>query len=166
MTTSDLSGWVSGPTCDTKLARARQDGVFDVDLRARVDLGIDPVAALGRGLLLEHRHPDAVGPEFAVEDGDLDLHALVGRFGRRIPVGDDDPAERIGRDQREEVDGVERRPPQIGVHRHAGAGVVLLLGLGAEQAAWSEKASIFAVPAAQALVDLAVYIAARAVPAL
>src|SRR4029453_4891054 len=145
----------SGAAGDAKLARPRKDGVLDVDVGARIDLGIDPVAALGRGLLLEHRDPHAVGPQFAVEDGDLDLHALVGRLGRRVPVGDDDPAERIGRDQGDEVDGVERGPPQGGGPRHAGPGVAALLGLGAEQAAWSEQAALFALLAAQTLVDLA-----------
>ena len=37
----------SGAAGDTKLAGARQDGVLDVDVGARIDLGVDPVAALG-----------------------------------------------------------------------------------------------------------------------
>ncbi len=38
----------SGAAGDTKLAGARQDRVLDIDVGARVDLGVDPVAALGR----------------------------------------------------------------------------------------------------------------------
>ncbi len=87
------------------------------------------------------------------------LHALVGRLGRRVPVGDDDAAERIGRDQRDEIDGVERGPPQIGVHGDAAAVVFLAVGLGPEQAARPEQAAFLAVPPAQALVHVALALA-------
>src|SRR5829696_7500469 len=37
----------SGAASDAKLTRPRKDGVLDVDVGARIDLGVDPVAALG-----------------------------------------------------------------------------------------------------------------------
>src|SRR5260370_42626274 len=79
-------GWADCPSAalrDAQLPGPGEDGVLDVDVGARVDLGVDPVAALGAGLLLEHRDAHAIGPELAVENGDLDLHALVGRLFRR-----------------------------------------------------------------------------------
>src|SRR5262249_52854264 len=136
---------------DAQLAGPREDGVLDVDVGARIDLGVDPAAALGAGLLLEHRHANAVGPELTVEDGDLDLHAFVGRLGRGVPVGDDDAAKWIGRDQRNEIDGVERGTPQIGVHRHADpvAGLLFLV-LGAKEATRAEQAAGLLLAAADA----------------
>src|SRR5262249_18278231 len=72
--------WVrgSGPAGDAQLPGAGKDRVLDVDVGARVDLGVDPATTLGRRRLLEHRDPHAIGPKIAVEDGDLHLHALVG----------------------------------------------------------------------------------------
>ena len=45
----------------------------------------------------------------------MDLEPLVGEPGGLVPVGDDQAAERVGRGQRHEVDGLERTAPEIGV---------------------------------------------------
>src|SRR5215813_12289160 len=162
-----LSERGSGPAGDAQLPGAGKDRVLDVDIGARIDLGVDPAAALGRRRLLEHRDPHAVGPEIAVEDGDLHLHALVGRLGWRVPVGDDHAAEWIGRSQRNEIDGVERGPPQVGIHRHPRAVVLLLVvRLGAEQATGTKQAAFLATAAGQALIDVVLGLALGAVAAV
>ena len=63
-----------------------------------------------------------------------ELEALVGRLGRLVPVGDDQAAERVGRGQRHEVDGLERAAPQVGVDADArrAAAVLLLARTAAE----------------------------------
>src|SRR3546814_4589577 len=60
-----------------------------------------------------------LGPEIAAENVDVELEALVGRLRRRIPVGDDDAAEGVGRGQRHERHGVEGGAPQIGIDADA-----------------------------------------------
>ena len=58
------------------------------------------------------------------------LRRSFGAAGRLIPVGDDQPTERIGRGERHEVDRVERAAPEIGVDPDpaaaAGVGIVPL----------------------------------------
>ena len=61
-----------------QLARPRQDGVLEVGRGRGRDRRIDPAGALVD--LLEDRDAQAVGPQLAVEDVDLDLEALVGRL--------------------------------------------------------------------------------------
>ena len=47
---------------NAQLAGAGQDGVFDLGVGPRVDLGVNPGAASGRGLLLEDSDANAIGP--------------------------------------------------------------------------------------------------------
>src|SRR6185437_3569724 len=90
----------------TNLARPGEDGVFEIDRRVLIDRRVDPVAfTVAR--LAEDAATHAVGAQLAVEDEDVDLKALVRRLRRAEPVGDDDAAERIGRSQRHERNGVE-----------------------------------------------------------
>src|SRR5690606_9252571 len=96
-----LWGRLSGgkrPAClvpdraETKLTRARQDRVFDLNLRIRIDGRIAPGPV--RLLLTEDRDVERIGPETRVEDIDRRLEALVRRRRIGIPISDDDAAER------------------------------------------------------------------------
>ena len=75
--------------------------------------------------LAEHHDLQAVGAQVAVQDVDRDLQPLI--RGCRAPTYHSvmiDAAERIGRGQRHEGQGVERGVPEIGIHpqRAAAAG--------------------------------------------
>src|SRR5262249_52943717 len=76
---------IRGLRADAQLACPHQDCILEIGLRRLVDRLIDP-AARGRLALAEHSRPHAVGAELAVENEDIDLEALVGRFRRREPV--------------------------------------------------------------------------------
>ena len=62
--------------------------------------------------LVEHADVEAVGAQPRVEDVDGGLEPLVGLLGVHIPVGDDHPAEGVGRGQRHEGQGVQRGAAQ------------------------------------------------------
>src|SRR5271167_2225313 len=59
-----------------------------------------------RLLLMEYRHPHGVRPQLAAENINIELEALLGYLGWRIPVRNDDTAERIRRHKRHERHGV------------------------------------------------------------
>src|SRR3546814_19744142 len=65
--------------------------------------------------LAEDADAQAIGAQGTIKDVDRHLEAFVRGLLRRIPVGDDDAAEGIGRSQRHEGDGVQRGAPQIAV---------------------------------------------------
>src|SRR3546814_10162688 len=82
------------------LARALQDGVFDIDR------GVCGRRLVGPALvvmdLAEDADAQAIGAQGTIKDVDRHLEAFVRGLLRRIPVGDDDAADGIGRSQRSE----------------------------------------------------------------
>src|SRR5690242_8814441 len=110
------------------LAGAGQDRILDLAAHVVGHARVLPRAALLR--LFEDLDLHRVGAELLVEDEDIELVALAGRFGRRVPVGQDDAAERIGAGQRHERDRIERGAPQEAID--ADAGIVLLVLAGTE----------------------------------
>ena len=92
---------------------AGENGVFQFVRRIGAGLGVAPAIAVAG--LAEHHDFEAVGPQRAVGDIDRDFQPLIRSAGGDIPVGNDDPAERIGRYQRHEGHCVERGVPEIGI---------------------------------------------------
>src|SRR5690606_34765488 len=81
--------------------------------------GIDPSIAVPH--LAEDRGAYAIGPQITAQDQQVDLEALVGRFRGGVPIRDDHAAEGIGRSERQEVQSIERRSPEIGIDPYSGA---------------------------------------------
>ena len=67
--------------------------------------------------LLGGRDADCVGAQIRVEHSDSELDPLSRHLWVAVPVGDDHPAARVGLEQRREGNGIDRRPPQIGIDR-------------------------------------------------
>src|SRR5208282_3798972 len=112
----------------THLPRAREDGVLEIGGGVLVHVGVDPAAGLVVALLAEHAGLHAVGAQFAAEDEDVDLEALVGRGGRAVPIGDDDAAKGIGRGQGHEGNRVERGVPEEGIDADARSAAAVVAG--------------------------------------
>src|SRR5262249_61260173 len=123
------------------LAGTRQDRILQIGCSVRSDLGVDP-AGCTVTLLAKYGRPEAISSQRAAKDVDVHLEALVRRLRRRVPIGDDDAAEWIGRNQRHERHGVERSPPQEAVDPDAARarrfGVAWLLGSTDRQTARAE----------------------------
>src|SRR3546814_1195207 len=113
MRISDGRSDVCSSDLDADLPGAGQDRVFEVRAERRLDRRVDPLSG-GGAVLAEHVGPDAVGAQRPVEDVHRDLEPFAARLRRYVPVGDDHAAERVGRGQRHEGQGVERGAPQEG----------------------------------------------------
>src|SRR3546814_2454603 len=88
--------------------------------------------------------------EVAAKDVDVDLEALVGRLRWRIPVGDDDAAEGVGRGERHEGHRIQRGAPQIGIDADAavaaaGVGALVVFAAEGEAVVAEDRAARFLV---------------------
>src|SRR4051794_21936497 len=115
---------------DPQLAGLGRDLVLERGRGLRVHRRVGPAAAPAG--LAEDRDLDGVGPQRAIHDQHVDLQTLVRALGRLVPVGDDQPAERVGRGERHEVQRLERAAPEVGVDADpaaaaVGAGLLALL---------------------------------------
>src|SRR5258708_28658138 len=123
---------------DAKLAGAGEDGVLELGRGFDVDRRIGPLIAVVQALA-EHARPDAVRPELLIQYEHIDLEPLIRAFRRRIPVGDDDPAQGIRRGQRHEGHRIEGGAPEIAVDRDRAAGLLLAADIQREQPARAER---------------------------
>ena len=103
---------------DSHLPCPRQDGVLQVRACIGADFGVEPnptrIAAL-----TEHRNPQAVGSQFAIQNIDIYLETLASGLRRTVPVREDDAAEGVGVRQRHEGNRIECRAPQERIHAHS-----------------------------------------------
>jgi hypothetical protein len=106
--------------------RPGQNLVFDIGRRGRVHRRIHPLPAIP--YLAEDRNPHAIGAQLPPQNIGGRLEPLAIRGRRRVPIGDDHPAIRIGGGQRHEAERVQRAAPQIGIHAQRHPGFLLLVG--------------------------------------
>src|ERR1700749_685714 len=83
------------------LTCAGKDRVFEIGAGRLSDRRGDPLA-VWCSVLPEDARPHAIGAQIETEDENVKLEALVRTVGRAVPLGNDGPAERIGRRERHE----------------------------------------------------------------
>ena len=125
MLTPALEACLAVDLGNTKLARIGQDRVLDLDARCRIDLCVHPVPGLAAHLL-EKIDRKRVCAQPAIQDIDRRLEALARDFRIGVPVGEDDPAERVGILDRHEGKRVQACAPKKAVHPDAGFGTITI----------------------------------------
>ena len=97
-------------------------------------------------LALEGFLRDSIRAQHPAQDIDVQLETLTRRFGGRMPVGDDDAAEGVGRIDGHERNGIQRRPPEKTVDpKHAPGILPGIIGAEEIHAAFTEDGLPFRV---------------------